>query len=188
MSVAALVRKDASDDPLPTLVRSDVIEAMLDVAIGAPDGAFAEFGVYRGGTAWWLAQAARMQGRRLWLFDTFTGIPVKDAIDFHKVGDFGDTSLEQVKAALPDAIIVPGVFPQSIADRELPSFAFVHVDADQYRSVRAACQVFGPRMVPGGVIWFDDYACSTTPGATAAVDELFPQRILVAGRAMVRFP
>lgn len=174
--------------PLPSVVKRQTIEAMLDVAGTMPAGAFAEFGVYKGGTAWWLAQVARRQGRALWLFDTFSGIPHADAIDRHQVGDFGDTSLEAVRAAIPDAIFVPGIFPEVTAGLDLPAFAFVHVDADQYRSVRAACAVFGSRIVPGGAMWFDDYGCEHTPGATCAVDECFGGRIeRHAGKALVRF-
>ena len=191
------VKRAEADDPEaspPTLVAPAKVQAMLEIAAQAaavaPGGAFAEFGVYKGGTAWCLARLAREHGRELWLFDTFTGIPCADpAIDHHKVGDFGDTSLEAVKARIPDAIFVPGVFPESIAGRALPKFAFVHVDADQYASVHAACEVFRPLMLPGGVMWFDDYLCYTTPGATKAVDESFPGRVeFHRGYAFVRFP
>lgn len=190
------VKLAADDDPEaspPTLVAPGKVQAMLELAAGAaaaaPAGAFAEFGVYKGGTAWCLARLAREHKRELWLFDTFNGIPCADpAIDYHKVGDFGDTSLEAVKARIPDAVFVPGVFPQSVASRELPKFAFVHVDADQYESVKAACEVFGPLMLPGGVMWFDDYRCATTPGATKAVDECFgPLVAFHRGHAYMRW-
>jgi hypothetical protein len=180
------VIKDAAPE---SLVESGVINELVKLASAAPAGAVAEFGVYRGGTAWHLARLAREQNRALWLFDTFSGIPCADpAIDVHKVGDFGDTSLEAVKKAIPDAVFVAGVFPESVKGKELPRFAFVHVDADQYASVRAACEIFAPLMLPGGVMLFDDYGIATTPGATRAVDELFPRRELSShGRAVVRF-
>jgi hypothetical protein len=170
-----------------SLVASPLIDALVAEARGCPPGAFAEFGVYKGGVAWHLAAAAREQARALWLFDTFEGIPFSDPIDYHKPGDFSDTSLHAVRSAIPDAIFVPGVFPESAADVDLPAFAFVHVDADQYRSILAACDRFGPLMVPGGAMWFDDY--SKLDGATRAVDEVFGSRVkrVVDGRAMVRF-
>lgn len=184
---------DEADASPPSLVPPAQIQAMLETAAQAtaatPGGAFAELGVYKGGTAWHLKKLARKDGRALWLFDTFTGIPHADpSVDHHKVGDFGDTSIERVRAAIPEAEYVVGIFPESIGDRELPRFAFVHVDADQYASVRAACEVFGPLMLPGGVMWFDDYGIATTPGATKAVNECFPGRVeLHRGRAFVRF-
>ncbi len=172
-----------------SLVRPGVIGAMVQAAAATPPGAFAEFGVYKGGTACWLAEVARRQDRKLWLFDTFCGIPVEDPVDRHAVGDFGDVSLDAVRAAIPGATFVVGVFPESIKGLQLPPFAFVHVDADQYRSVKAACEVFGPLMLPGGVMWFDDYGYASTPGATQAVDECFAGRIEpAAGRGLVRFP
>jgi O-methyltransferase len=170
-----------------SLVPRSLIDALIREARGCPAGAFAELGVYKGGVAWHLAGVAREQGRALWLFDTFSGIPFADPIDVHKPGDFGDTSREAVALAIPDAVIVAGVFPESAAALDLPGFAFVHVDADQYRSVRAACERFAPLMVPGGVMWFDDYGC--LDGATRAVDEAFAGHIrrTLLGRALVRF-
>lgn len=170
-----------------SLVGQELIEALTKEARVCPPGAFAELGVYKGGTAWHLAAIAREQDRRLWLFDTFTGIPFADDVDHHKPGDFADTTRQAVEAVIPDALIVEGVFPESAARLPLDPFAFVHVDADQYRSVLAACKVFGPRMVPGGVMWFDDYGALA--GATLAVDEAFPGRIerVLRGRCLVRF-
>ena len=63
-------------------------------------GNIVECGVYRGGTATMLANltADKTPYKKLLLFDTFTGIPCSDAnYDSHKVGDFHDTNLEDVK-------------------------------------------------------------------------------------------
>ncbi len=145
------------------------VEDLCDIAAHAPPGAFVEFGVYRGGSALKLAAVARAQNRPLYLYDTFTGIPFKDEIDSHAVGDFRDTDVAGVRAAIPDAVVVQGLFPESLID--MRPIAFVHVDADQYRSVKAACEVFPPLMVDGGLMLFDDYGC--LKGATAAVHEHF---------------
>ena len=55
----------------------------------------------------------------------------------------------------------------------MPPIAFAHLDCDQYRSVKESVEYIKPLMMTGGVIWFDDYGC--LPGATKAVDELFPR-------------
>lgn len=155
---------------LPSLVGADVILEMISVAQECPDGCFVEVGVYKGGTAWYLDQLARKQRRLLFLYDTFSGIPYKDEVDNHNVGDFADTSFEAVRDALPYSTVVKGVFPESAV--AMPPIAFVHLDCDQYRSIKESVAYLKPLMMTGGVIWFDDYGC--LPGATKAVDELFP--------------
>ncbi len=150
-----------------SLVGAGAIEDLCTIARQAPAGCFVEFGVYQGGTAWHLAEIARAQGRALFLYDTFTGIPSKDAIDSHQIGDFADTSLEQVKAAIPDAFYGVGVFPGSLLP--MPDIAFVHVDADQYQSLKDAIRVFVPLMVSGASIVFDDFQCLA--GADQAIAE-----------------
>lgn len=150
-----------------SLVGPNAIEDLCNIAAQAPHGCFVEFGVYQGGTAWYLAKIAREQGRPLYLYDTFTGIPHKDDIDSHQIGDFSDTALEQVKRAIPDAIYCVGVFPETLVD--MPPIAFVHVDADQYQSLKDAIRLFVPRMVSGASIVFDDYKCLA--GADQAITE-----------------
>jgi O-methyltransferase len=168
-----------------SLLSHAALGELAAIAAAAPPGAFAEFGVYQGGVAQRLAAIARAQGRALYLFDTFTGIPFSGEHDRHQVGDFSDTSLEAVRALIPDAIIIPGIFPQSL---ELHSctpapLAFVHVDADQYESLRAAIKIFPPLMVSGAAMLFDDYGC--LPGATRAVREWGePIQISANGKAL----
>lgn len=152
-----------------SLISDDALADLLDLARATPPGHFAEFGVYKGGSALELNRLAIAQGRELWLFDTFTGMPLSGADDPHPVGDFADTSEAAVRALVPEAIIVAGIFPASMEahERQPQALSFVHVDADQYESLTAAVRVFPPLMVSGGVMLFDDYGC--LPGATKAV-------------------
>ena len=161
----------------PSLLHPDAIAAMLALARATPLGAFVEVGVYRGGSAWRLAALARRQERALRLFDTFTGIPECCERDRpHKVGDFGDASLDAVRAAVPTAVFHVGVLPRTLDDREfrLSGVAFAHIDCDQYACARAAIELLPPLMRLGGVILFDDYGI--TDGVTFAVDEAFLPR------------
>jgi hypothetical protein len=146
-----------------SLVDPEVARAMCKLAQGTPRGCFVEVGVYHGGTAWFLAAVAAQQHRALYLYDTFTGIPYRDdAIDSHHVGDFEDTSLGEVQAAVPYGLCIPGVFPASAV--KMGRVAFVHLDCDQYRSYRDALWFLHSYMVPGGVIWCDDADCLNSAG------------------------
>lgn len=156
--------------------RCFILYQMAKSRVGSPHS-FAEFGVYKGGTARLLARAA--SGKRLHLFDTFAGMPaINPSFDKHAKGDFSDTSLESVKSFVdsPDAVYHEGFFPDTTIGVE-DSFAFVHVDADIYQSVKDACEWFYPRMVPGGYILFDDYGAKSCPGAKKAVDEFFKDKL-----------
>lgn len=150
-----------------SLIHPAAIAEMCELVRNGPPGCVVELGVYKGGSAFHLAAVAREQGRAVYLFDTFSGIPFKAAIDVHHAGDFGDTSIEAVRAAIPDAFFCPGVFPDSMVP--MPPIAFVHVDADQYQSLKDAIAHFTPLMVPGASIVFDDVGCM--PGADLAAKE-----------------
>lgn len=162
-------------------------ELEREAAAAPPTGCLVEVGVYQGGSAARLAAVASRQGRALWLFDTFTGIPESTAeVDFHQVGDFGDTSAAAVRAALPAAHIVVGDARTTLPLADTGPVAFAHVDCDQYDTTREVIRTLVPRMMRGGTIVFDDYGC--LGGATRAVDELLGGVELSAGgKARVRF-
>jgi hypothetical protein len=161
---------------LPSLVAASNILILMDIAKNTPPGSFMELGVYQGGTASALDMIAKLQGRSLHLFDTFTGIPVASQWDHHKIGDFNDTDVELVKAVIPDATYYVGFFPDTLPD-DFNDIAFAHIDCDQYESVCDACRLLPGRMVKGGVLYFDDY--NALPGATKAVDECLPDRVIL---------
>ena len=144
-------------------------------------GDAAEVGVYQGGTAKLLGPNFARSGKTLHLFDTFAGMPPTDpSRDWHKAGDFADTSLQEVQKFLTDAGDLqfhPGSFPSSVTQAVSErTFGFVHVDVDIHQSVLDCCDFFYPRLVTAGVIVFDDYGFRTCPGAKAAVDFFFTGR------------
>ena len=157
---------------------------MVELARQAPAGLFVEVGVYQGGSAWHLAQVARERDAALHLFDTFTGTPFADPEDRDQVGSFSDTMLEAVRKAIPDAVFHPGLFPETLP-ADLVEIAFVHCDCDQYRSVRAVIEHLWPRLVPGGLMVFDD---DNTPGGKHAITEGIDELLELKGRVYARKP
>lgn len=152
-------------------IGNDALNLLCEIAEETPRGAFVEVGVYKGGSAYFLAGVAREQNRKIYLYDTFSGIPHADPLsgDSHVVGDFNDTSVETVRDLIPDAIVLPGVFPGTMI--EMGPVAFAHIDADQYKSIRDSIDSLWPSIVDGGAMLFDDYGCLS--GATKAVNEKF---------------
>jgi predicted O-methyltransferase YrrM len=132
-----------------------------------PPGAFIEVGIYTGGSASVLTEIAQRQNRQIFLYDTFEGLPYSSHGDTHQVGEFCYADYEHIKNSLPYATVTRGIFPESAVD--MPDIAFAHLDVDQYESYVGCINYLKPRMVPGGIMWFDDYEL---PGAKQAIDEL----------------
>jgi hypothetical protein len=158
-----------SNGPVSLIGEQHLAEMILAATASPPGGAFVEVGVFRGGSAWRLYGLAEQQGREIYLYDTFTGIPWRDAIDSHSVGDFSDTNYDHMVELFAKARVVKGIFPDSAIP--MPGIAFAHLDCDQYRSVKESIEYLRPRMLAGGVMWFDDSPCLA--GAKLAVFESF---------------
>jgi O-methyltransferase len=162
--------------------------------------AVAEVGVYRGGSAWFIAEALRRLNRELpfYICDTFQGhVEVDESVDgLHRPGE----QFTRVKAAKVAKYL--GGFPfvrLQVGDiRETaPTFAgesafgLVHLDVDVYPIMRFCLDFFGPRLVSGGVIVADDYGTTTCEGVKKAVDEFaashpdFRVLHLLTGQAVV---
>jgi O-methyltransferase len=165
--------------PPPSLVGPETIEELVAIARDTPAGAFLEVGVFQGGTAWHLWMLARELGRNVYLFDTFRGMPYAEhGLDSHKVGDLSGVDASTIQRSMPGAIVVEGVFPESAVDLELPPLSFVHLDCDQYRSVKESALYLKDLVVHGGVIWLDDSPC--LPGALKAAGEVFGDQLLLS--------
>ena len=164
-----------------TLVSADrcyVLFCLAKQALHLP-GNIWECGVYKGGTAALIAEILKTSGsdKKLYLFDTFEGMPETDpSKDWHKRGDFRDTSLESVMASIPavgSCIFKKGFIPETFAGLEDAKISFAHIDVDIYHSIIDSLNFIWPRLSLGGFIVFDDYGFPTCPGARAAVDVFF---------------
>lgn len=203
--IAATPLADLSDDfrllrdriRKETLLSEERLQVLHQFACAAAHlpGDVAEVGVYRGGTSCLLATVFAQRQKRLHLYDTFAGMPpVADGIDLHRPGDFADTSLAAVESFLTgfaNIMLYPGVFPASVTlECAMVGYCFVHVDADMYRSAYDSCAFFYPRLVPGGMMLFDDYGFPSCPGVKKGVDEYFADRrhkpvYLPTGQALI---
>lgn len=128
-------------------------------------GDFVECGVYRGGSAIICAETIRgaVEGRRFYLFDTFSGTPKAD-LDESEVGfehRRADTSVDVVRERLAEygdfPVIVQGKVPDTFA--KLPEFsvAYMHIDINTAAATSASLEFFYDRLVKGAVVVFDDY-------------------------------
>lgn len=149
--------------------------------VGHLSGDAIEVGCWRGGAGTLIA--TRMAQRRpeatMFLCDTFAGVVKAGGRDrVYRGGEHGDATEDTVRR-LADRLgvdrleVLVGVFPddtgERVADR---TFKFVHIDVDVYQGARDAFCWLLPRLVPGGIVVFDDYGGAATEGVRIFVDEL----------------
>ena len=158
-----------------------------------------EAGVFQGGTALMLKQlieASSTSGTPadLRLFDTFQGMPeTRDDLDLHREGDFADTSLDSVRSLVGREDWIhfhPGLVPETFVGLNDRSIRLAHVDLDIYEGILLTCEFVYPKLVPGGMMVFDDYGFWSCPGARLAVDQFFAEKpeqplALPTGQAIV---
>ena len=160
-------------ETLRSIIAPPQVAALAELARSAPEGGFAEIGVFHGGSAQVLYGIAQSQGRELHLFDTFEGTPFfTPGLDRHKIDkEFADAAApEIIRKSMPGAYLHIGVYPDT-HPAGLANLAFVHCDCDQYLSYRAVIDRMWPLLVPGGIMLFDDYPYLA--GAKKAVEESF---------------
>lgn len=151
--------------------KMNTLVKLLDRVSGL-EGSIAEVGVYKGGSAYLMANVERYTP--VYLFDTFEGMPTASEEDVHQVGEFADTSIDHVRALLknnPNAHIKQGFFPATAKGLEEEKFKLVHIDGDQYQTTLDSLEFFYPRMVEGGCMLFDDYCWQNCPGVSKAIHE-----------------
>lgn len=146
---------------------------MLRLVHNVP-GDTAECGVYRGISSYLILARTK---RAHHLFDSFEGLSQPGANDDAKVWAVGDLSAgeelvaEKLKPFIDRCQFHKGWIPDRFTDVAEHKFAFVHIDVDLYQPTRDSIAFFYPRLSKGAILICDDYACSTCPGATKAIDE-----------------
>jgi O-methyltransferase len=139
----------------------------------------AEIGSYKGGSAYFLANAFKnLSGAEVpvHIFDTFEGHPARLTKDdpFHIEGGFSDTSEEEVKSYLSvfkSLEVHKGEVSASVKTLPEMTFGLVHIDVDTYLSTLDCLEYFGARLAPGGVLVMDDFNAPKCPGVKKAVME-----------------
>jgi O-methyltransferase len=153
---------------------------LVGEAAKLPVGDLLEVGVWRGGTGALIAKRCQLLGikNRVHLCDTFRGVVKAGSRDVAYVGgEHSDTNqaavLELIRELnLDSAQILAGIFPDDtghlVSDA---SFRFCHIDVDVYDSARDIINWLWPRLVPGGIVVFDDYGFHSCVGITRFVNE-----------------
>ncbi len=158
------------------------------------DGARAECGVYRGGSALLLCRIARsmrpaFDGAGYHLIDSFEGFSAAAEQDHVLMTDAGGTQLRSafppggignntsaalVRNALhefPRVSVHQGWIPQAFTQLPDTRWSFAYLDVDIYAPTLAGLEYFYPRLNTGGVIITDDFDAPMCPGVRRAWEE-----------------
>lgn len=150
------------------------------------EGAIVEIGVWRGGTGALIAAQSERCGivDPVYLCDTFEGVVKAGGRDTnYRGGEHSDTSRQIVEKLVYDQMdltnvkILEGVFPDQTGSAiEKMRFRLCHIDVDVYQSARDIDYWIWDRMVPNGIIVYDDYGFAGCKGIAQYVDEQMHSR------------
>ncbi|MEK6541820.1 MAG: TylF/MycF/NovP-related O-methyltransferase [Pseudomonadota bacterium] len=187
-----------------------LFKAVEHIAATAIPGAFAECGVWRGGSAMLIALSAQHFGvgdRAIWLYDTFDGMTPPTDADQQAMtgrsaaailaGNARDTdnpfwgvaprdvvAANMAKTFYPAHLVhlVEGDVLDTLPAHAPGTIALLRLDTDWYESTAHELATLYPRLSPGGVLIIDDYGYWS--GARKAVDDYFAA--LGAARPMLQ--
>lgn len=152
-------------------------------------GDICEFGIAQGATSTLMANEISPTDKKIWLFDSFEGLPRPTQKDVLIDDIFNLGSMEKYQGVLAHkqhevierlneihfpfnrVQIVPGFIEKTINKPGLPQqVCFAYVDFDFYEPIKIALKFLDSRMVVGCHIVVDDYGWFSA-GAQTAVDE-----------------
>ena len=144
-------------------------------------GDFVEMGCYKGDTSILLAEIVKASEKKLWIYDSFEGLPEKKEVDksvmgvLFRGGELAVTKREVkqrfLRANLPVPVIKKAWFSE-LVENDLPEqIAFAFLDGDFYESIKDSIKLVTPKMSDGGVMVVHDYTNPALPGVKRAVDE-----------------
>jgi hypothetical protein len=162
-------RVEDAETMLGTLQLDAMQFCITDVCERGVPGDLLEAGVWRGGMTIFMRgvlKARHDTERRVWVVDSFAGLPKPDeGIDTFgwKAGDMA-VSLDEVKSnfmrygLLDDQVsFLKGFFSDTLPSAPISSLSVLRVDADLYESTIDVLNHLYPKLSPGGYAMFDDY-------------------------------
>lgn len=136
---------------------------------------------------------ATRSARRYWGYDTFAGFPEvseedknglsEDRLRLVKPGHYGQFPRRRIEhlarhMGLRNVRLVEGDFRHTLKTTRPEQVSFLYMDCDLYESYKVGLELLYHRVVPGGIILFDEYdRTNEWPGAKKAVDEFFADRL-----------
>lgn len=150
------------------------------------EGDFVELGCYKGETSILLQRLLKDSGKlsekKLWLYDSFAGLPEKTSEDSSvageafKAGELFVSKRDVVekfhRANLPLPVIKKAFFENLDPEKDLPEkIAFAFLDGDLYGSIKTSFRLVLPKLSKDACLIIHDYNNPELPGVSRAVEE-----------------
>ena len=160
-----------------------IVRELRRVIDNGVSGDVVEFGCYVGTTSVYLAQALMADGdkKRLYVYDSFQGLPEKTKEDASplgesfKPGELQATKKQFIKNIAQAKVTMPQIkkaWFSDLTETDVPEkIAFAFLDGDYYASIVDPLKLIEKRLGKGAILVVDDYVNSALPGAAKAVDE-----------------
>lgn len=143
------------------------------------EGDIIETGVWRGGACIFIEKLLQGTGRKIFVADSFKGLPKPDEKysydngDRHHAIEMLSVSLDLVKqnflkhTTLENVVFIEGWFKDTLKLLK-NKFSIIRLDGDMYESTMDAISALYPLLTKGGYCIIDDYGC--VPNCFPAVD------------------
>ena len=153
----------------------------------AVPGAFVDCGVNKGGSSMLMAillDHYRQTHRKIYMYDTFTGMPKPGKFDRKGKGEFTGYSKNWCQCPLPEVkqnmalteypsqniVYAEGLIEDTVHKIIPEEIALLHLDMDFYSPTKAGLINLMPLISKGGYLVIDDYGC--WKGCRKAVNEV----------------
>jgi hypothetical protein len=148
------------------------------------DGDLMELGVFKGHTTLFCSEYVGFADwpKRWFLYDTFDGIPDDQVDPNFKTSNQvykGTFSFEEVRdrfAHIPNITVIKGRVPEVLTETCPERVAFIHMDLNNAAAEIHALDALYDRLVPGGIIVFDDYGWTVSRAQFDAENAWFARR------------
>lgn len=150
-------------------------------------GDLVECGVHTGGLSLAVCRYVDLNssGKSMWLFDTFSGIPVEQMSDderphrgFENETYYREDSYERAKrnfAPYSRVHLVRGRVPESLAGAGIEAVSYLSLDMNIAAPEVAALEFFWPKLSVGAIVLLDDYGWTHYRPQKVALDEFAAQ-------------
>lgn len=163
------------------------------------EGVLIECGVWKGGCVAVMAYVLKKQksSRKLWLFDSFEGLPESTVEDGKKAKNYSNKQItgklksidrcvasendvkeifRNLKLSWKNVVLRKGWFQNTLpkAKNEIDQISLLRLDGDWYESTKVCLENLYDKVVKGGFIVIDDYY--HWEGCKKAIDEYFGKR------------
>lgn len=175
--VAAVTAERPSSIELAFVWRTHTLCWAAESCLAVP-GDYVECGTYEGySMAVVLRYLASLPGRRCYLYDLFD--PSGGEGEGKRLPAHAPELFERVRARFRDwhnVTVTRGKVPQVLAEIEPQCIAFLHIDMNNAEAERGALEVLFDRIIPGGMIVFDDYGWTGYRDQKLAADTFMRER------------